>query len=970
MGLRGIVILLLTALFASPVYCQSLPVGNQLILGGKSAATWTQGPTTIVQIEGPVHIEIDRIKMSARRAVAWLAPVSERNLDIQSLQVALIGDAKVEQESSTRTGDNLFATAFVRGGGIKIVADVREPKDLSDSDLFREAQALRQAQGAATRAATQELTADEHATGAATQSASTRAATRSAAAKPAPNVPVQFASRNMETMQIDDGTVGVILTGDVKLIQQRPTGEFLELQANRVVLFTPLHSLRELNESKEKNRRISETVTGAYLEGDVRIEFTPVKKGMGEQRLLARQVFYDFTSDRAILTDAVLHTNDPTRGTPMVARAKIIRQLSFGEYSINNAQISSSSFSVPSLSLAADKLYIRQESSDNPEMGSRAVFQARGVTFQAFDVPFFYLPYASGSMDRGEAIRSLGFGNSSIYGAEVNTEFGLFETLGGLPPRDLDANYRLDYMSERGPGFGLNAAYGGGTLTDTTKQPWDFAGQFRSYFVYDHGTDNLGRLPARVDAGSDLRGMALWEHQHFFPDDWTMQLRAGFVSDATFLEQYFRRDFETGPPHDLMGYLKHQDQTEAFTLLVEEQPNGVVTTSNMQQEQFEVERLPEVQYIRVGDSLANDKLTFFTENRGGGMHFQTSRTPITQQGFLLPTFSPGIPQQGTTGITDDIVWRGDTRQEIDYPLSIGPFRAVPYVFGRLTGYSQQPSEPERLRAFVGAGARISTEIWKTDPTIESDLLDIHQLRHIIEPQLNLFTSATSVDNTHVYIYDEEVDKINDVSAIQVGLNQRWQTKRGGPGSWRSSDVFTFNVDVDWFANKPPKPVRKPYNFRGLFFESMPEASVPRDAINANGSWRISDNTVLLSDASWNLDKSEIQTMSLGILVRRDTRLSYFIGDRYIGDDNSNITSIHADYEISKKYIVSLDQEFDFIHGQDVSSSIALVRRFDTFYLIGRYFYDEVTRDNGFSINVLPLGFGGGVDTGAFQTYRR
>ena len=42
------------------------------------------------------------------------------------------------------------------------------------------------------------------------------------------------------------------------------------------------------------------------------------------------------------------------------------------------------------------------------------------------------------------------------------------------------------------------------------------------------------------------RGRVLWEHQHFFPQDWQVQLRAGYVSDATFLEEYFPRDFRDG----------------------------------------------------------------------------------------------------------------------------------------------------------------------------------------------------------------------------------------------------------------------------------------------------------------------------------------------------------------------------------------------------------------------------------------
>ncbi len=969
MGFRWIVIPLLTALFAASTFAQAPPASEQLTLTAKSAATWTDGTTTVIQLQGPIKIELDRAKMSAQRAVIWLVPVSQQNLDLQSLQVALIGDARIEQEQVTRTGGELFATALVRGNKYQIVADERVAQDLSGSALYQQAAALRQAQGPATQQVIVppvELPGTRNA-----PPTPTPAQTQPAVQRNGSDAPVEASFGSIETIQTDEGSVAAVLGGGVKLIQARATGDLIELQARRAVLFTPLKSLKELAAGNGQPRRFNQMVTAAYLEGDVRIEYLPNRKNTGEQRLMADRVYYEFATDRAVLTNAIIHTADPTRGSPMVARARLIRQLSVGEYRATNMQLSTSSFAVPSLSMAADKLYVRQETSENPDIGSRVVFQGQGVTFQAFDFPFFWLPFASGSLERGEALRSISFGNSNIFGVEAMSEWGLFESLGMLPPRDLDVNYRLDYFSKRGPGFGLNAAYGGGFRTDQTKEPWDFRGQLRSYFIYDHGTDDVGRLPIKPEEGSTMRGMALWEHQHYFPDNWEAYARAGYVSDATFREQWFRRDFETGAPLDVAGYLKHVDQTEAFTFGAEFQPNKVVTTSNMQQENFEIERLPQVQYYRIGDGFANDHLTFFSENSAGGLRFQTSKTPIKDEGFLLPTFSPGRPALGTTGTTKDITWRGDFRQEVDWPLSAGPFRVVPYVFGRYTYYSQQPSEDQRRpRGFLGAGLRASTEIWKTDPTIQSDLFDIHQLRHVIEPQLNLFTSATNVDNTRLFIYDTDVDKINDVSAIQLGVNQRWQTKRGGPGAWRSSDVFSFNFDVDWYANKPPKPVRAPYNFRGMFFPSYPEASIPRDAINADASWRISDNTVVLSDASWNLDKSEIQTIAIGILVRRDTRMSYFIGNRYIGVLDSNITSVHADYELSKKYVISVDQEFDFTHGQNVYSNVSIVRRFDTFYLIGRYFFDEVTGENGFSVNVIPYGFGQGIDTGSFNTFRR
>jgi hypothetical protein len=154
----------------------------------------------------------------------------------------------------------------------------------------------------------------------------------------------------------------------------------------------------------------------------------------------------------------------------------------------------------------------------------------------------------------------------------------------------------------------------------------------------------------------------------------------------------------------------------------------------------------------------------------------------------------------------------------------------------------------------------------------------------------------------------------------------------------------------------------------LFFGTYPEESVPRDSVNADAAWRFSDNTVMLGDMSYNLDSGTLQTLALGLLVRRDERFSYFVGNRYVAALDSNITSVHADYEFTTKYLLDVDQEFDFTQGKNVFSSVAMVRKFDTFIMALRYFYDETSKENGISFNVYPMGLGQGFDSGSFNTF--
>ena len=89
-------------------------------------------------------------------------------------------------------------------------------------------------------------------------------------------------------------------------------------------------------------------------------------------------------------------------------------------------------------------------------------------------------------------MREIGFTNRTDLGYSFLSDWGLFETLGQTPPRSLDAAYRLDYFEERGPGFGVDAAYGGGFVTEESRQPWNFKGDLKSYFINDIGTDATG----------------------------------------------------------------------------------------------------------------------------------------------------------------------------------------------------------------------------------------------------------------------------------------------------------------------------------------------------------------------------------------------------------------------------------------------------------------------------------------------
>ena len=961
------------------------PPAASLVLSGKAASTWAtteRGGASIVQLDGPAMIQIDKTTLTADAAVVWLEAIrgpAARPGDEQ-ITVALLGNAKVQTPEMTRSGDRLVVTARVNGS-VRITAEDRQPRDLSNTETFRVARQLRE-ESEATAAQQQQQGAVTAQPGAGAQTGPpghvALPTPRTLTTRPGPgvttqpaNTPVRFRAADISPLAASDGKMALALGGrdGVVVTRQEPDGRYLEMQANRAIVFTRLNRLSDLK-NMQNVRRIEEAITGAYLEGDVRLNLTPSPDTPGgEQRLEANRVYYDFTTDRAVLTDAVLHTVDAQRNIPMIVRADTIRQLSEREYRASDVELTTSSFAVPSYSVRADKAYVRQVDTGDARYGTRTTFRADDVTLRTFNVPFFYLPAIGGTMtERGTALREFGIGQSTDFGTSVETRWGLFETFGRVPPEELDLSYKLDFFSDRGPAGGIDAEYAGGFISNTTKQAWNFQGELESYFVKDHGIDVLGRQRGRIDPEDDFRGRVRWEHQSFFPDNWQLQLRSGWVSDATFMEEWFEDEFDEELPLESSLYLKRQEKTEAITFLTTLQPNDLITSADLAQEQFEVERFPEFGYHRIGDSLWDDRLTFYSDNTVGRYRFNPSEASLAEQGYRFSRGArPGRPSLGLVGVDgltgppavdDDWTFRGDLRQEINYPLALGQFRVLPYVFGRYTGYTDSPDGHNVDRAFVGAGVRVNTQFWKVDNNARSELFDINRTRHIIEPELHAFTSATNVDSNELWIYDEHVDNIHDVSAVQVALRQRWQTKRGAPGRRRSVDFLKVNVEANFFTNQPDEAELEPVGFRGLLYPSLPEASIPRNSINGDVQWRVSDTTIIVGDVAYNMDEEQLATASVGLIARRDTRVAYFAGIRYIEDLDSSIGTLAFSYELTRKYSIGFRQSYDFGDSDNVYSSVSFQRKFDRFLMMLSAYNNSTDDSKGISFGLFPEGFAG------------
>jgi hypothetical protein len=296
------------------------------------------------------------------------------------------------------------------------------------------------------------------------------------------------------------------------------------------------------------------------------------------------------------------------------------------------------------------------------------------------------------------------------------------------------------------------------------------------------------------------------------------------------------------------------------------------------------------------------------------------------------------------------VGRLDSRNEADVPITLGPVKLLPFITQRASWWGNSPRDGGVTRLFGQYGIRSNMYFSKTDPSIQSRLFDINGIRHILKPEVIAWASHNTTDPSEVYPFDPGIENIHDFDGVTLGLRQRWQTKRGGPGRWRTVDWVTLDLEMGAFNDSPSATPQT-----GGTFTSRPENSIARNFVNMDFMYRISDETAVLSDANWDMNDGELDIYNLSIAVERTPRLSYFWGYRYINETESNLLGFGANYQLTKKHSIAFREYFDLERGETEEFDIAYIRKFPRWYVAITFELDEIEDDIGVSISAWPEG---------------
>jgi hypothetical protein len=762
----------------------------------------------------------------------------------------------------------------------------------------------------------------------------------------------------------EDGGAVAILTGGI-MIQywQRATASdperTLQLRAeNAVIFFAPGgDSGGSLTPASPGE------VEGIYLEGHVEAEAVSARRGVMNGRndikytIRSPRVYYDIARNRALMLDAVFWTYDERRQLPLYLRAGAIRQASRDEFSAERARLTNTGFFEPDLALGVGEVTISRYERADGSGGTH--IDASDVTLRAGGLPFAYFPGYAGDPTR-IPLRDVRLENRNGNGTAIKTAWDLLSALGIDGPAGLGVDALIEYYFDRGIALGLDAGWGQG----------DDTGRFLAYGLPDDtGTDNTSS-GGEIDRDGEARSIVLGEHRQNLGEGWRLKAEGAYISDPAFVDTFFPEISQRGREVTSALNVSRTDGIDAFSVeakasLIDFTPNEYLLQS---QGGYTVDRLPEGRFARVGGDVLGETapglVSYSSESRLGLMRFRFSEPNADEFGFtgrraaldalgVLPNESPSDLLRAQ-GLTESPVTRFDTRHEMSAQLEAGEVEITPFAVGRLTAYDDSfegfSQEDDQARLWGGGGVRFATTVQRVDNSVESKVFDLHRMRHIVEPSATVWYADTTLERADLPVYDETVENISDGTAVRLGVDQTWQTKRGGPGRWRSVDVFTLDAELVLASDDTDRK-----SSIGQWFEDRPEESNLGDFSSVAGAWRVTEATALVGRTVYSFDYNQPAATSAGVAIQHTPDFSTLSEVRYINAEDATFLSFSASYQLTKKYgfrgraVYDTDEDtLQWIGGSFERSFPAATLGFG----IG---YNDITSETSFSFNIRPRG---------------
>ena len=782
---------------------------------------------------------------------------------------------------------------------------------------------------------------------------------------------------SVETITTPNGEKVAVLKGGVNIVIQGLSGD------NIPTAFGPLGDIDiETDRIVIWGADVTPGLGGTTQQGDQPLEIYMegnIVFRQGDRTFFADRMFFDVRNHRALLINGELLAPVPQIGnTPYAGlvrlRASALRQLDNAHFVAQNGLVTTSRLEDPSYAFTADTIQFEdlQQPIVDPLTGTPAIDPATGqpaATHQRLatssnnyiyvgDVPVFYWPTLSTNLEQPSYyIDNVRIRNDGVFGTQVMLEFDAFQLLGMQAPAGTKWDLDLDYLSKRGFGYGTGVEYARDSFF-ALEGPT--TGRADVWFISDRGHDNLGRDRRDIVPEETFRGRAFWNHrQHLVGgllDDWTVQGEVGWLSDRTFLEQYYEQEWDQNKDQLTGARLKRTYDNQSISIEANGRVNDFFTQTQW---------LPRLDHNWLGEPLINDQITWFEHSSLAYADIGIASDPTNP--VLLSQFERLPWEEDSLG--NPISGKGErfvTRQELDYPIDLAPFKVVPFVLGELYHAGDDINAQSVDRAFVNGGVRASIPFWYADPSIRDPLFNLNGLAHkvVFDAQLSFADATQDLNRFPLYdeLDDDSVEEFrrrmffspfggtlagqyyipgspsvidpkfdprfyalryglqdwvtspsseiaDDMAALRMGMHHRLQTKHGAPGQERIVDWITFDANATWFPNA-----------------DRDNAGEDVGLLDYDFRWYLGDRFSILSDGYADTFADGLRTASIGLLINRPKTGNFFLGFRAAtGLFESDVLTAAVNYRMTEKWIGSVSSSVDFGPTGNIGQSVGITR---------------------------------------------
>ncbi len=555
----------------------------------------------------------------------------------------------------------------------------------------------------------------------------------------------------------------------------------------------------------------------------------------------------------------------------------------------------------------------------------------RHATFYLGKMPIFYFPYYTYTLNERA--------NQFFVTPGYRSRFGpyLLGTYRWFLSEQVDGELHTDYRWERGVGVGPDINLHLGRWGEAT---------IGYYYLND-------REPGTNSGGFNNPNDRQRVQFNYDATPWTnlnLKSQVRYQSDERLLTDYFEGEYRRNPQAATFAEANKLWDNFSLDLFAQPRVNDFFET---------VEALPEM------------KLTGFRQEIGASPFYYESESSA---GYYRRRFAEtnSVP----SGLDFEAA-RADTYHQIVMPQTFfGWLNFTPRLGGRWSYYTRASgpgaTTAEQYRSVLNTGAELNFKASRLWTDAESKVLDVHGLRHIVQPSLNyVYVPRPSVAPVDLPQFSHEspslrllpieypdynsIDAVDSQNVLRFGVANKLQTKRDG----QLEDLLRWDVYTDWrlrprtnqttFADLWSDLIFRPRNW--ISFESQTRFDLD------TGDCRMAFHNVTLTP-------SDTWSWSLGHWYLQDD----FSGDPLQLGEGNNLFTSSIFYRLNENWAFRASHYYEADLGR-------LQEQYYTAYRDFRSWVGALTfrvRDNGdgrgdytvaftFSLKALPR-YGVGHDT--------